>query len=225
MRKREQSQLTHLYRASTTLQAQSAEAQHDATKQHHQEASETRATVKNNNDLLNSQADLTLTICRTVAACATQQTSRELQSIMTKVLETNMKVYQIVLDMQKAIQTQLPLQIDRQQPVYFEDAHGRLAPFHVEFINSLEAFQAVMEVRFRHVPGLKKFLRREYLLQEPGRKRKLNLQAPWELLFLPGRRVVMSMIFQTPQTSTSSCPGCQTENDVSTNDLHSDVQW
>jgi len=39
--------------------------------------------------------------------------------------------------MQK-MQQNLPPQIDRQQPVLFEDAHGRIAPFHVEFINSFE---------------------------------------------------------------------------------------
>jgi hypothetical protein len=81
--------------------------------------------------------------------------TEELQSIMLKVLNTNMKIYQMALDMQK-LQFQLSPQVDRQQPVYFEDAHGRIAPFHIEFINSFEAFQAVMEVRFRHLPGLKK---------------------------------------------------------------------
>jgi hypothetical protein len=51
--------------------------------------------------------------------------------------ETNMKIYSIVLDLQK-LQHDLPAQIDRQQPVLFEDAHGRVAPFHVEFIISFE---------------------------------------------------------------------------------------
>jgi hypothetical protein len=160
-----------------------------------------------------------------IAKAATQQTNQDLQIIMLKVVETNMKVYQIVLNMQSTMQRQLPAQVDRQQPIYFEDAHGRLAPFHTEFINSFEAFQAVMEVRFRHVPGLKKFQRRQYLLQEPGSKRKLDLQAPWESVFLPRRRVVMSMVFQSPQISTSSCPGCQTENADPQNGFQSEVQW
>lgn len=144
---------------------------------------------------------------------------------MLKVLATNMKIYEIVLDIQKTQQTRIPPQIERQQPVYFEDAHGRLAPFYTEFINSLEAFQAVMEVRFRHVPGLKKVQRNQYLIQEPSSKRRLNLRAPWESVFLPGRKVVMSMIFQTPQTSTSSCPGCQTENEVSSSRSQEEIQW
>ena len=50
---------------------------------------------------------------------------------------TNMKIYSMIMDMQN-IQCRLPPQVDRQQPVYFEDAHGRVAPFHVEFINSFE---------------------------------------------------------------------------------------
>jgi hypothetical protein len=207
------------------MQAATAEAQYETNNQHHQESTEIRSIARENNDLLHTQADLILAITRMIANPAPQQMTRDLQAIMLKVVETNMKVYQIVLDMQSAIQNQLPAQMNRQQPVYFEDAHGRIAPFHVEFINSLEAFQAVMEVRFRHVPGLKKFQRREYLLQEPGSKRKLNLQAPWESVFLPGRRVVMSMIFQTPQISMSSCPGCQTENAASFDDPQSEVQW
>ncbi|USP81718.1 hypothetical protein yc1106_08992 [Curvularia clavata] len=210
--------------ASTTLQAETAQAQYDAAKQRHQEGNETRSLVKRNNELLNTQADLILTISRTIATCATQQETQDLQSIMLKVLSTNIKIYEIVLDMQKAVPTQIPPQIDRQQPIFFEDAHGRVAPFHIEFINSLEAFQAVMEVRFRHVPGLKKIKRNEYLIQEHGSRRKLNLQAPWESVFLPGRKVVMSMIFQTPQTSMSSCPGCQTENEAPTNESQNEVQ-
>jgi hypothetical protein len=210
---------------STTLQVETAEAQHKAAKQHYQESTEVRSVVERNNELLSTQADLLLTLSRTVATCATHQESQNLQSTMLKVLATNMKIYEIVLDMQKALHTQLPPQVDRQQPVYFEDAHGRVMPFHVELINSLEVFKAVMEVRFRHVPGLKKVQRSEYLVQEPASKRRLNLQAPWESVFLPGRRVVMSMIFRTPQTSMSSCPGCQTENEVPTNESQSEVQW
>lgn len=136
-----------------------------------------------------------------------------------------MKVYELVVNMQKALQTQLPPQIDRQQPVYFEDAHGRIAPLHIEFIDSFEAFRAVLEVRFRHVAGLKKVQRNEYSMQELGGKRRLNLQAPWDSVFLPGRKVIMSMVFQAPQTSRSSCPGCQTENKLSNDDSQKEIQW
>lgn len=212
-------------RASTTLHTETTEQQLNLSIQHKQEICETRSLVKRNNEILNTQADLILIISRTVASCATQQQPDALQSMMLKVLTTNMRIYQLVLAMRKVQQTQLSPQVDRQQPVYFEDAHGRVAPFHVEFIDSFEEFQAVMEVRFRHVPGLKKVQRNQYLIHEPGSKRKLKLRAPWEPVFRPGRKVVMSMIFQTPQASASSCPGCQTENEVSNNAFQGEIQW
>jgi hypothetical protein len=209
------------------MQVESAEAQYDTNNQHHQESREIRSIARENNDLLHTQADLILAITRMVANPAPQQMTQDLQAIMLKVVETNMKVYQIVLDMQSAIQNQLPAQIDRQQPVYFEDAHGRIAPFHIEFINSLEAFQAVMEVRFRHVPGLKKFQRGQYILQDPLSKKTLDLQGPWESVFLPGRKVVMSMTFQTgtPRISLTTCPVCQIENAAPRKNLQVGVQW
>jgi hypothetical protein len=209
------------------MQAATAEAQYETNNQHHQESTEIRSIARENNDLLHTQADLILAITRMVANPAPQQMTQDLQAIMLKVVETNMKVYQIVLDMQSAIQNQLPAQIDRQQPVYFEDAHGRIAPFHIEFINSLEAFQAVMEVRFRHVPGLKKFQRGQYILQDPLSKKTLDLQGPWESVFLPGRKVVMSMTFQTgtPRISLTTCPVCQIENAAPRKNLQVGVQW
>jgi hypothetical protein len=111
------------------------------------------------------------------------------------------------LDMQK-LQFQLPPQVYRQQPVSFDGAHGRIAPFYIEFINSLEAFQVVMEVRFRHVPCLRKVKKMEYAIQDPHLKRRLNMKASWESVFMPGRKVNMSMVFRGPQMSLSSCPGC-----------------
>jgi uncharacterized protein YhaN len=166
-----------------------------------------------------------VTISRAITSTATQEQTHDLQVIMQKVLETNMKIFQLILEMQKFQQKQIPLQVDRQQPVYFEDAHGRIAPFHTEFINSREAFQAVMEVRFGHVPGLKMVQRNQYIVKELNSKRKLNLQAPWESVFLPGRKVVMSMVFQMPQTTTTSCPGCQSAQKVSSDESRGETQW
>jgi hypothetical protein len=181
--------------------------------EHRKVTDESQSLVKQNHDLLTTQAELILSISRGVVTCSTRDQTEELQSIMLK-----------VLDMQK-LQFQLPPQVDRQQPVYFEDAHGRIAPFHIEFINSFEAFQAVMEVRFRHVPGLKKVQNIQYAIHESRSKRKIDLTAPWESVFLPGRKVNMSMVFRRPQTSMSSCPACLTENEIDNSNEGSEIQW
>lgn len=141
---------------------------------------------------------------------------------MLELLGTNMKMYSILLDMQK-LQRNIPPQINLQQPVLFDDAHGRIFPFHLEFINSFEAFQAVIEVRFRHVPGLRKVQKNEHAVREHLTKRKINLKAPWDSVFLPGRKFHMSMIFRQLQNLVSSCPECQTENTTSSNSLGADI--
>jgi hypothetical protein len=208
-------------RSTTRLQAETAR---NDQLEHRRLTDESQSLVKRNHDLLTTQAELILSISRGVVSCSTRDQAEELQSIMLKVLNTNIKIYEMVLDMQK-LQFQLPAQVDRQQPVCFEDAHGRIAPFHVEFINSFEAFQAVMEVRFRHVPGLKKVQNIQYAIHESTSKRKIDLTAPWESVFLPGRKVNMSMVFRRPQTSMSSCPACLTENEIEDSKEGSEIQW
>ena len=50
---------------------------------------------------------------------------------------TNVKVFQIVLEIQQQI-TRIPGQVKFQQPVYLIDALGKSSPFHLEFIRSPE---------------------------------------------------------------------------------------
>jgi hypothetical protein len=81
-----------------------------------------------------------------------------------------------------------------------------------------------MEVRFRYLPGLKKVQNVEYAIQESRSKRRLDLTAPWDSIFLPGRKVDMSMVFRRPLISMSSCPGCQTENEIEDSNEGSEIQ-
>lgn len=134
----------------------------------------------------------------------------------------------MVMEMQAIIRQQLPPQVEQQQPVLFEDAHGRIAPFHIEFINTFEVFQAVLEARFRHVAGLRKVQRSEYAISDKTSRRKLNLDGHWDSLFLPGRKMVMSMLFQgQTHTTMTRCPNlnCETENAVSDETQGVDIEW
>lgn len=144
---------------------------------------------------------------------------------MQNVFETNMKIFQETVVRIENAQSNLPPQVERRKPVFFEDAHARSFPFHLEFINSFAAFQAVLEVRFSDVPGLKKVSRLEYAMHDTASKRALDLNRPWESLFRPGRRVVMSMLFQQTKKSSSSCPGCFTEDTSSEGEGNTHIQW
>lgn len=164
------------------------------------------------------------TISRVVSGvvCGTQDDS--LLSLVRKGLQWNIRILDVVTQMQQFL-CSIPPQTEREQPVIFEDAHGRLTSFHVEFINSYNAFQAVLEARFENMPGLKKVRNFEYAVQDTRSKRMLDLTGHWENVIRPGRKVVMSMVFLLPQATTSSCPGCSTEtHNLSVNE-GSDIQW
>jgi hypothetical protein len=59
-------------------------------------------------------------------------------SYLTCYRQTNVQVFQVVLDIQKII-TRIPGQVDQQQPVYLIDALGKSSSFHLEFVRSAEA--------------------------------------------------------------------------------------
>lgn len=112
------------------------------------------------------------------------------------------------------IQKSLPPQILMQKPVMFLDALDRLAPIHLEWINSREAFLAVLKVRFKH-NGLQMIEEGRFVVQATKSKRDIDLNTPWEICLLPGQEYDMSMLFDDPRPSSETvctfcgqlCPG------------------
>jgi hypothetical protein len=80
------------------------------------------------------------------------------------------------------LQASLPAQVLLQDPVILNDARGRIAPFHLDFIDSAEAFMAVLRVRFQDL-GILKIEREEFRLDDAARDKKINLKAPWARVF------------------------------------------
>ena len=70
--------------------------------------------------------------------------------------------------------------------------------------------------------GYKMVKKKEYVIQESATRREIGRSCPWEASFLPGQRVVMSMLFNDSTSSTSSCPRCRL---FSNEPQDSDVQW
>lgn len=119
----------------------------------------------------------------------------------------------------------IPPQVLLRPPVILLDAFGRVAPFHLDFIDSLETFTAVLKIRFRQAgvkpAGLAKLDNREFCVQESRRKVHLDLAKPWPSVFRPGQEVDMSMVFHRFGCSPSTCPGCSKKNE----DDDDHVQW
>lgn len=145
-----------------------------------------------------------------------------------------------------SLQTSIPAQLERcwtQEPATLEDALGRVTPVHLEFLDSWEvswktplslytkksdiskAFEAVLEVRFRKLPGHRKIKQREYALRAKALDRDLEQSLAFNRCFLPGQRVDMSMIFDGGLGALSSCPGCKLVTSKTEKELDSQVQW
>ena len=208
--------LTH-HRQCATLQHRKLDHRWSREDSQDDQLTLTRHEVQGNGDVLRSNTGLLMSLTRVATSAATQESNDELKNLLVKVLQNNLQIYDLVLKMQSA----LPAQVDRQQPVYFLDAFGYLSPMHLEFVNSLEAFLAVLEVRHKHA-GLRKIQRGEYALEDRGSRRGIDLQRPWHACFMPGQKVDMSMIFHGNDEARSSCPGCQCETD---DDNAMSVEW
>lgn len=146
----------------------------------------------------------------------------DLKGLVGKIFFVNLATFRIVSELRAS----LPSHLDRcliQEPFLLEDAIGREAPVHLQFINSWDAFYAVLEARFRDLQGYNKVKRKEFVLQERATRRDISRAGSWEGSFLPGQRVDMSITFtETRQNVELSCPRCQTAN---RNSSGQSTQW
>lgn len=153
--------------------------------------------------------------------------SAEQRQCFEILMQQNKDLMRSVQGLQRMLQMQMtiPPQVLLQQPVILLDAFGKLAPFHLEFIDSLEVFTAVLKIRFRkegvRQPGLAKVDNREFTIQETRWRRPIDVEKPWSNVFQPGQEVDMSMVFHRLESPSSTCPGCSRENDNSENQ----IQW
>lgn len=126
---------------------------------------------------------------------------------LADIMTVNMSMYQTVIRIQAAIPyiSQGPIT----EIFMLEDAIGRTTPVTLQFINSWDAFDSVLETRFSNLPGHLKILHKEFVLQERATMRDISRVGPWEGAILPGQKIDMSMVFTDTRSETRiPCPGC-----------------
>jgi hypothetical protein len=163
-----------------------------------------------------SQAMGTLNTITDSVAQGVQQSKALLES-SAQVVQTNLRVFQIVHDIQLFI-LKIPGQIQRQQPVYLIDPFNKENPFHLEFIRSPEALLAVIKDNLKESDcGPAMIDRGEFAIEELGTQISIDLKRPWDCCFYPGQRVAMSMVFKRQLMSIkSSCPRCGLDHQKAT---------
>ncbi|KAF2674070.1 hypothetical protein BT63DRAFT_380723 [Microthyrium microscopicum] len=140
------------------------------------------------------------------------QQGKMLLELSAQTIQTNLRVFQIVHDIQIFIR-QMPGQVQRQQPVYLVDALNRLMPFHLEFIRSSDALLAVLKDNVKGTGcGPNMIDDRSFILEESATRLEIDLDEPWENCFRPGQKVAMSMVFKQQSVQTTGCPRCGAVN-------------
>ena len=133
-------------------------------------------------------------------------------------MQQNKQLLQGVQDLNQMVQLEksIPPQVLLGQPVTLLDCFGKAAPFHLEFIDSLEAFMAVMKVRFKQAgvksSGIAKLENHEFSIQDTRRKCFIDITRPWPTVFKPGQKADMSMVFHRFACPPSTCPACLGKN-------------
>jgi hypothetical protein len=135
----------------------------------------------------------------------------------------------MLLEIKAMVETQnlIPAQVHLQKPVILNDARGRTLPLHLEFIDSAEAFTAILRVKFKDI-GHGKIVREEFRLDDAVRNSVIDWKALWLLVFkaccselchdgpyhsLAGQRVHVSMIFGlNDKLQQLRCPSCYYQN-------------
>jgi len=204
--------------------AENGRRTHAALDQHTHVLQEVRIRLDDNRQLIESGNSLVSRMMDRLEWI--QKLGSELKRYMSNVIAGNVAIYREVV----ALRTAFSKQVDRpllEDPFILEDAIGRVAPVHLRFINSWAAFHAVMEIRFQGKQGLRKIVKKEYVLQESATGREVDFKLDFEDAFMPGQKITMSLIFKRtsaePSTSNSAhCPRCKA---VSEQRQDADVLW
>jgi hypothetical protein len=141
-----------------------------------------------------------------------RQLGSELKLLLYRSIAINLTTYQAVI----RYQLPLPSHLERGligEPFILEDAIGRQAPVHFQFVTSWDAFDAVLEIRFRNLQGHRKIVEKQYGLQHGATGKEIERSKAWQRAFLPGQRVEMSMVFHREEPVSTdrnsvTCPGC-----------------
>jgi hypothetical protein len=152
------------------------------------------------------------------------QQGKQLLESSAQIIQTNLRIFQIVHDMQLFL-LGIPGQIQRQQPVYLIDPYNKECPFHLEFVRSAEALLAILKVNLKESGcGPEMIDRGEFVIEEMGTQRVIDITDSWDICFYPGQRVAMSMVFrqQSSRAAKASCPRCTADSEEST---EKEITW
>ncbi|KAL9085244.1 MAG: hypothetical protein Q9165_007678 [Trypethelium subeluteriae] len=117
-----------------------------------------------------------------------EKLGKDLKGIMQRVTHTNVLTYNTVIAIQQSLAVRFPATLN-EEPFLLEDAIGRIAPFPLKLVCSWDAFQSILEARFRKLQGAEKIRNKEYVLQDQATGKDIDMSSTWGRAFLPGQHL------------------------------------
>jgi hypothetical protein len=128
----------------------------------------------------------------------------EFRGLFMMMFLSNMRLIEFILT-----GLQLSAQIQEERPTFLNDPHGRIIPFLRSWIHGWDDFEDMLLVQFKRVPGSQKISAGEYALDDTLCAKEITRSMPVEAVFLPGRKISMSMRFSLEKTNSSICLKCE----------------
>jgi hypothetical protein len=67
----------------------------------------------------------------------------------------------------------------------------------------------ILTDRYSNMPGQRKVLNQEYILEDALTKRRVTAGSQWEACFRPGRRIIMTIVFvENKKLLKNKCLAC-----------------
>ena len=123
-----------------------------------------------------------------------RRSSRNLKDAMQKLLSEGASTYKTFLNSSRRPPRYSEKSLVSGSYFLLEDGIGRVIPFNMEFVNSWDIFDAVLELIFRGVPGHNMIMNNEYVIEASRDGSEVSRSCPWDVAFLPGQRFTMTML-------------------------------
>ena len=128
---------------------------------------------------------------------------KALMNMATKVWQTNLQIYEIVLKWQTVAPCPDLRHTWFQSPVKLEDALGRILPIPSEYDYS--KVEAIIKAHFKDGPGRQKVLAGSYELFDARNSNRVISGSSWTGL-IPGMSIKMAIILEQPFSEAEGCP-------------------
>ncbi|KAI9654194.1 MAG: hypothetical protein M1821_006722 [Bathelium mastoideum] len=94
---------------------------------------------------------------------------KDFQAMLALIIFGNIRIFELIIGYSR-----IPSQVTFDQPVNFQDAHGRMLPLQMVWVHTWQHFETMLKWKFSDVPGLAKVERGQYILTDVFSKKDVD---------------------------------------------------